>query len=226
MLTVKLVADPYPPYQFEENGRIIGVDHDVITESLKTHGIAAETSLYGWDECMARMSNGEAEGIFQITETPERTGRFLFSDRLRTARTLFFKRAGSVIDLNGTGDLVSQLSNQRVGVLSGYSYNPAIDSLSDSCKVERGSSEDLLKGLLQNEFSLALMDYGVAVYLMTRLHMKGIASVQGYEIPRALHAAFQKDLVELAKLFNAGLRAIRESGVYGEIFRRYGLESL
>jgi len=223
MVTVKLVADPYPPYQFEENGRIIGVDHDVITESLKVHGILAETSLYGWDECMAMMANGKADGIFQITRTPERTRRFLFSERLRTASTLFFKRDGFEIDLDGAAQLVTRLRKLKIGVLSGYSYGPAIDSLSDSCKVERESSEGLLNGLLQDEFSLALMDHGVAAYLMKRMHIKGIDSAQGYGIPRALYVAFQKDISALAHHFNSGLREIKESGVYGEIFRRYSL---
>ena len=223
MVTVKLVADPYPPYQFEENGRIIGVDHDVITESLKVRGISAETSLYSWDECMAMMDNRKADGIFQITRTPERARRFLFSDRLRTASTLFFKRTGFGINLDGTVDLLPRLRNLKIGVLSGYSYDSAIDSLSDSCKVERESSEGLLGGLLQDEFFLALMDHGVAVYLMKRMHIKGIDSAQGYEIPRVLHVAFQKDISDLAHHFNSGLREIKKSGIYGRIFRRYGL---
>jgi polar amino acid transport system substrate-binding protein len=223
MATVKLVADPYPPYQFEENGRIIGIDHDVITESLKVHGIAAETSLHGWDECMAMMADRKADGIFQITRTPERAEQFLFSDRLRTASTLFFKRTGLGVDLDGTAQLAPQLSNLKIGVLSGYSYDPAIDSLSGSCKVERESSEALFGGLLQDEFSLALMDQGVAAYLMKRMRMKEIDSARGYEISRELYVAFQKDMSELAHHFNSGLREIRESGVYGEIHRSYGL---
>jgi polar amino acid transport system substrate-binding protein len=225
-MIVKLVADPYPPYQYEDEGRVIGVDHDIIKTSLKVYGIGAETSLCSWDECMALMENRTVDGIYQITRTPERTAHFLFSEQMRTARTQFHQRTGSAASLDSTVDLVSQLRYLKIGILSGYSYNPDIDSLSDEYKVERQCSEDLLNGLLDEEYSLALMDHGVAVYLMERLGINEIETVEGYEISRPLYVAFQKDLIQLTQHFNAGLEVIRESGVYGDIFRRYGLESI
>ena len=219
----RLVADPYPPYQFEENGRIIGVDHDVITESLKIQGITVETSLHSWDECMALMGKRKADGIFQITRTPERARRFYFSERLRTASALFYKKTGFAVKFNSTVDLASQLGNLKVGVLSGYSYTPAVDNLGNAYKIEKESSESLLNGLLQDEFALALVDRGVASYLMAKLRLEGIDSAPGHEISRELYVAFQKGLSELAHLFNIGLRRIKKNGVYGEVFRRYGL---
>jgi polar amino acid transport system substrate-binding protein len=223
-MTVKLVADPYPPYQFEEGGEIIGVDHDIVAESLKIHGITAETSLHNWDDCMALMEKGTADGIFQITRTPERTAQFLFSECLRTARTVFFKKAGYTIHLNDSVDLITQLRGLRIGVQSGYSYSPSIDSLGAEYKIERESGEDLLMGLLQDECSLILMDHGVAVYLMKRLGIREIERVQGFDIQRALHVAFQKDHADLIRHFNEGLGTLKKNGTYGEIFRTYGLD--
>ena len=219
----RLVADPYPPYQFEEHGMVRGVDHNIIAESFKIHGITAETTLQGWDECMAMMNSGKADGIFQITTTPERKARFLFSEQLRAASTLFFRRSGFSIDLNSRVDLAYQLGGLKTGVLSGYSYDPAVDSLSDELKVVTDSSESLLYGLRQGKFDLALMDQGVAAYLMAKLLIEDIDTVPGYKISRQLYVAFQQDLSELASLFNKGLRKIKESRVYDEIFRNYGL---
>jgi polar amino acid transport system substrate-binding protein len=220
---VRLVADLYPPYQFEEHGIIRGVDHDVIAESFKIQNIKAETTLHSWDECMSMMDSGKADGIFQITTTPERKARFLLSEQLRAASTLFFKRAGFSKDLDSNVDLASQLKGMKTGLLSGYSYDPAVDSLSDELKVATDSSESLLFGLRQGEFDLALMERGVAAYLMARLRIEEIDNIPGYEIQRQLYVAFQKDLTELASHFNTGLRKIKESGVYDEIFRKYGL---
>ena len=221
---VRLVADPYPPYQYEEGGSVRGVDHDIITEAFKVRGIRTETALYSWDGCIAQMEEEKADGIFQITRTPQRARRFIFSHQLRTAATLFFKKKGLCIALDGPAEPVFFLQDHKIGVLSGYSYDPVIDDLSGEQKVEKQSSESLLYGLSAGEFDLALMDIGVAACLMRNLRIEGLDSVPGYEITRQLYVAFRKDLMELAVLFDSGLREIKENGVYDGIFRKYGLQ--
>ena len=221
---VRLVADPYPPYQYEEGGSVRGVDHDIIKEAFKVRGIRTETALYSWDGCIAQMEEEKADGIFQITRTPQRVRRFIFSHQLRTAATLFFKKKGLCIALDGSSEPVFFLQDHKIGVLSGYSYDPVIDDLSGEQKVEKRSSESLLYGLSAGEFDLALMDIGVATCLMRNLRIEGLDSVPGYEITRQLYVAFRKDLMELAVLFDSGLREIKENGVYDGIFRKYGLQ--
>ncbi len=219
--TVKLVADPYPPYQYEENGIIKGVDHDIITRAFKEHGIEMETRLFKWDVCIEQMEKRKADGIFQITRTPEREKIFLFSKPLRTARTVFYRNAKSSLDLIKDIELSVQLEGYRLGVLAGYSYDFIIDSLNKSLKVEVDNQESLLEGLKREEFDLAIMDIGVAAYLMKKTNINCIEMVEGYEIKRRLHVAFQKELVELVNLFNQGLDRIKEKGLYNQIFKKY-----
>lgn len=221
---VRLVADPYPPYQYEEGGSVRGVDHDIIKEALKVRGIRTETALYSWDQCIAQMEEEKADGIFQITRTPERVRRFIFSHELRTATMLFFKKKGFRIVPDGSAEPSFLQQDHKIGVLSGYNYDPVIDDLSGEQKVEKQSSESLLYGLLAEEFDLALMDLGVASYLIGKLRIEDIDSVSDYEITRQLYVAFRKDLPELAVLFDSGLREIKENGVYDGIFRKYGLQ--
>jgi polar amino acid transport system substrate-binding protein len=90
---VRLVADPYPPYQFEERGLVKGSDYEIVTRALALSGVRTIIKLLPWDACLDAMRCGEAGAIFQITPTPEREHEFLFSKPFRTARTLFFKRA-------------------------------------------------------------------------------------------------------------------------------------
>ena len=71
-ITVQLVADPYPPYQFSENETICGVDHDVIVAAFREVGLETMTTLLPWNECLSRVRGGEADGIFQIQRSPER----------------------------------------------------------------------------------------------------------------------------------------------------------
>jgi polar amino acid transport system substrate-binding protein len=219
---VKLVADPYPPYQFEKNGKITGFDHDIISEAFGVHDVEVRTSLHGWDECMSLLQAGGADGIFQITRTPEREKLFLYSERLRTARTLFFKREADSIQLDNDRNLSDELAGKKIGVLAGYSYNDAVDRLESSLKVEKTGSEDLLRGLVRIEFSLALMDEGVAAFLMKKLELAGVEPLPGFEITRPLYVAFRKDLHDHVRIFNSGLAEIRKSGVYESVYSRYG----
>ena len=90
-------------------------------------------------------------------------------------------------------------------------------------KVEKRGSEDLIAGLLAEEFDLALMDTGVAAHLIKSMKIKDIERVTEYEITRQLYVAFQKSLPKLEVFFNSGLEKIKEEQIYDGIFRKYGL---
>ena len=97
-----------------------------------------------------------------------------------------------------------------------------MDGLESELKIEKTSSGSLIRGLARGEFSLALMDEGVAAFLMKRLGVEGLEQVMGFDIPRTLYVAFRKDLSSPVRLFNSGLAEIRKSGIYDSICRRFG----
>lgn len=222
--TVKLVADPYPPYQYKENNTVKGIDHDIITAAFEEYKIKTKTQLFAWEVCIEHMEMKKVDGIFQITITPEREKAFLFSKPFRTAKTAFFRNTKTPIRLNKDVEILTQLKRYKLGVLAGYSYDPMIDSLTEPVRTEVNSQEMLLEDLLRRKFDLALMDLGVAAYLIEKMGMDDIERVEGYEITRQLHVAFQKHLHELVNLFNAGLDKVKEKGLYNKIFKNYGLD--
>lgn len=222
--TVKLVADPYPPYQYEENGIVKGIDHDIITAGFKEHKIETKTRLFPWQVCIEYMEMKKVDGIFQITVTPERGKAFLFSKPFRTAKSVFFRDAKTSVRFNKDDEILTQLKRYKLGVLAGYSYDPIIDSLREPVKTEVKSQEMLLEDLSRRKFDLAIMDLGVAAYLIEKMYLDGIERVEGYEITRQLHVAFQKHLCELVNLFNSGLDKVKEKGLYNKIFKNYGLD--
>ena len=229
-LTARLVADPYPPYQYEEDGAIKGADHDVVHQAFRASGIEARTALHPWDECMRRMESGLADGVYQIMKTPEREHSYLFSDLLRAAKTVLF---GLKCGIAGDAPRSNRFSSRRpteglftglkLGVLGGYSYHPAVDGLTPAQKIETAGHELLLQGLREGKFDLALMDLGVAEHLFNELDIENVARVGSLEIARDLYLAFQKGRGDLVKLFNEGLGIVRRSGAYDAVYSRYGL---
>lgn len=222
--TVTLVADPYPPYQYEEDGAVKGVDHDIITAAFQEYSIETTTQLFPWEVCIEHMEMKKADGIFQITSTPEREKAFLFSKPFRTARTVFFSTARASVSFHKDGDILSQLKGYRVGVVAGYSYDPLIDRLKEPLKIAVKSQEMLLEDLVRGTFDLAIMDLGVAEYLIKKMGIEDIERVGGFEITRQLHVAFQQDRDELVTFFNTGLDKVQEKGLYKGTFEMYGLD--
>jgi polar amino acid transport system substrate-binding protein len=224
MRKVRMVADPYPPYQYEEEGKVRGVDHEIVVAAFAVHGITAQTRLRPWRECLEYVERGKADGVFQVLPNPEREARFLFSERLRTEKTLLLHAARDPAGLP-PGQNGDPFQGRRLGVLEGYSYGPAVDRLQGPQKVERQSHEALLQALAAGEVDLVLMDAGVAAYLAGRLGVRGLEALPGYEIARPLHAAFRRQGAWMVRLFNAGLKTVRENGIYDRILESYGLRT-
>ncbi len=218
---VQLVADPYPPYQYVEGGEVQGIDHDVIQAAFREHGIETHTRLFVWDECVRIMEAGLADGLFQIQPTAERARTFHFSTLLRTAQTVFLGNSNNPIDLSNMQTEAAVLEKHPLATVSGYSYDSAIDELSGPNRVFVADQEALLTGLAQGNFDLALMDWGVAVFLCRKLGIEGVGKVAGFEYQRQLHVAFQKELGEIVDLFNSGFEKLEKEGERRRIYEKY-----
>lgn len=221
--TVQLVADPYPPYQYLEGQTVRGADHDVIAAALGEQGLHSRTRLLPWDECVRLMESGEAHGIFQIQPTPEREKAYTFSVPLRTAKTVLFRNTQKPTDLVGTGKLRAALEQYVLGTVKGYTYDPLIDELEEPSRIVVESQERLLTGLSEGKFDLAIIDLGVGLYLSSMLRIRNIVRVEGYEIARVLHVAFQRTLSDISDHFNTGLEAVTKKGIRDRILTEYGV---
>jgi polar amino acid transport system substrate-binding protein len=215
---VCLVADPYPPYQYLEGAKVVGLDCELIRAAFQVQGFETEISLHPWEECLRIMEEGGADGLFQIQPTPEREKEFLFSDLLRRARTVFLENSGQPVDLTALGGLSQVAKRYSLGLVQGYSYDPEVDALPDERKTFFNGQEELLDGLSRGQVDLALMDQGVAGFLARKLGLDNIRPTRGFEVERNLHLAFRKDLKDLAELFNSGLARLEETGERQRIY--------
>lgn len=220
---VRLVADPYPPYQYQAKDRIEGVDHDVICAAFAEHGITVHTTLLPWEQCIESVRDGAAHGVFQIQRTPERQSAFIFSKPLRTARTIFLARNDSTFRFSSEEIPEATLSKHLLGVVRGYGYDDMIANLPESAKLAVDSQEELLRGVSEGRFDVAVVDSGVGGYLSAKLHIFNLRPVEGNEISRVLHVAFAKDAGEIARTFDLGLERVRSKGIDAEIRQRYAV---
>jgi polar amino acid transport system substrate-binding protein len=220
---VPLVADPYPPYQYEEGGIVKGIDYETAASAFQAVGYDVQVRLLPWEECLRQLDSGGADGIFQIARTAKREKRYVFSDLLRTAETAFFALSNRAIRFSEGLDLHKQIEPFTLGVLAGYSYDPLIDDLDPARKVAVDRQEDLLFGLKEARFDLVVADSGVAAFLASKLGISEIERVEGFAVTRELHVAFRPACTELVVPFNEGLKKLKQQGAMQRIAKRYGL---
>lgn len=217
---VVLVADPYPPYQYVDEGKIKGFDHDVISAVFRQMGYQTKTVLLPWEECLEHLDRREAHAAFQVARTPERERRYLFSRLLRRAETALFAREGVDLQIKPLIPLDGQLRAIRVGLMAGYSYHPAIDGLA---AYRAASPEELLRGAADGQADVVVVDTGVAEYLMQKLDLPRLKRVEGFSVVRDLHVVFRKDCRQLLEQFDVQLGKAMAEGVPGRIAETYRL---
>jgi len=222
---IHLVADPFPPYQYLRHSRITGLDYGIVRAAFQSQGADIDVTLLPWEACMKRMDEKLADGIFQIAKTPDRERKFVFSDLLRTAKTVLYSNKKKPVRLGRDQDRYAQLRNFTVGVVRGYSYAPDFDARQDMRRVPVESHEQALLGLASGQFDLNIMDKGVGVYLVEKLRLSNrVQAVDNFEINRPLFAAFQSYRHEVQEMFDRGLAQIRRNRVYDTFMSRYKLQ--
>jgi ABC-type amino acid transport substrate-binding protein len=204
---VRLVADPYPPYQWADGGTLVGLDHDLVVAAFAAAGRRAETRLLPWTACLAAMRDGSADAIFQITPTSERATWLAFSRPFRSARTLLYVPSGTPRARSAAGPHAIDRS-WRLAVLEGFRYGGAIDE--HPRKVERSTDVQLLAALRAEEADAAVLDAGVAEHLLDG--DDDIAAMPGFVVDRPLHLAARRDVAGVIEAFEAGLDSIRGRG--------------
>lgn len=222
---VTLVADPFPPYQYMKGSQITGLDYEIIRKAFESQGLAISVELHPWDECIQRMDQGVADGVFQIARTPERERRFLFSDLLRTAKAVFYCNRAKPVVLDEGDRLIEKLQGTKIAVVKGYSYGTEFDNLQGISKISVGSHQESLLELSANNVDLAIIDEGVGVYLVDVLMLASkLQRVPNFQIDRPLFVAFHKARPQIRDTFNRGLGEIRKNGMYDELMSKYNLK--
>lgn len=205
MRLMRLVADPYPPYQYAAGGQVRGLDQVLIAGAFEAVGLRAETRLLTWSQCLEAMRDGTADAIFQITPTPERERWLAFSRPFRAARTLLYRRRDTIVPDAAPADFPTLAAELRVGVLEGFSYGSVVDAA--PAALAAPSDDALLAALRDGVVDVAVLDQGVARHLLNGT--RELVAVPGFCVTRALHLACRSEDRAFVDAFDSGLAAIR-----------------
>lgn len=154
-------ADPFPPYQFYNAGRLEGTDYRAIDQCLDRLGLDREYILAPWAEIEQMLTRGKIDMAFQVQKTPEREKIYHFSKLLRNAVTGFVSLAP--LKLDHVSDIKKQ--GLTLAVIDGYQYGPETGQLCSASKICCADIKGQAAAVINGRADLAVVDIGVFTYL-------------------------------------------------------------
>lgn len=215
------VFEEYPPYEYLENGKFVGLDIDIVREVCKRIGSKPIFRVRPWKRCLLEMKNGESDAVLSLFNTPERN-EFLYYP----TEHLFFEQ--NVIlarkERNLTVSNLDDLKKLNVGIIAGYSYGEKFDHYKGITKESCKSPEEMLKKLDAGRMDVGIGNSLVCKYLNKKLGFDEIESIY-ILLNDPMYVAFSKasklDGETLSKKFSETLKKMREEGFFEHIEKKY-----
>lgn len=115
----------FPPYAFQQDGELRGVDVDIVREMAKRAGLEVDILPTPWRRLMRMLRSGKADGGFSLFKTRERDDFFLYVDAtpIHSNSMAAFVTADSALTVNALEDLYGL----KVGVNTDFSVSAAFD---------------------------------------------------------------------------------------------------
>jgi polar amino acid transport system substrate-binding protein len=199
---------------------------DLAREAFRRSGRSVKIVTVPWARGISFARSGETDGIMTLYRTPDRESYLDFSDEAVLVQDqAFYVRAGTGASF---GPAIAGLADKRIGIMTKISYGAQFDAL-----MRRGffshldpqtTIETLVKMLVAGRVDVVPAFRGTmrrtarSLGLMDRIEelplpMEALPSYVGFTRAR--------DMSEVKRDFDSGLRSMKVDGGYGLLLKRY-----
>ncbi len=213
--------EEYPPYEYYENGKIVGFEVDIIREICKKLGAEPVFEDVPLKRALMLIKEGKVDAVFSIMKTPERLGYLYYPvEPVYFETNVILVKKGSKLKIKTLDDM----KGKKVGVVKEYSYGTNFDSLKGSMvRDESDSIEQMLKKMDAGRTDYAVGNEQVCRFLAKKL---GIAIEVIHVVSKdPAYVVFSKATGERGKKqamkFGRLLRQLRNDGTIDKIMARY-----
>ena len=218
----------FPPFEFVENGKVVGINQETISEVLKRSGYKVKFIPLPWKRALISTKDGTIDAIASIKKSPHLSNNFIFSDPIMYTQEYFFKKTSSNLKLVSIKDL----QPYKIGTVDQYFYGLNFHE-KDFPKLFPITSTtpevDNLEKLNANRVDLVLCSVNICNYwinkypkLFTGIDYIKNPSVSGVQ---ALYIAFSKnnskDSEKIVKKFNEELKKYIAEGNISYSIKKY-----
>jgi len=222
--TLRLVADPWPPFN-DQTLLNNGLASDLVVTALGRAGYASTYAQVPWPRAVRGLQQDIYDVLINAWYTDERKVYGHYSEPYLVNRIRFLQRKGADIHFAQLSDLYPY----SIAVVRDYAYSPAFGQDARLNKVEVVSFELAARMLHARRVQLTLEDELVARYQLSR-SLAGIRQQLEF-LPQPLSENGLHILIsrkhpqhrQIADAFNRAIEAMRADGSYAQIFQRHGL---
>jgi len=228
MEKIYLTSGEWPPY-YSKNLPHGGVANQIITESFAQVGLVVEYSFLPWKRAIEAASHGSAVGSAGWLRTDAREKDFLFSDPVFESMRVLFHRRDRAFDWTRPEDL----KDLRVAVTLGSAAEIGLEAVlaQGNGKLDIAKSyASGMKKLVAGRVDVYVCNVGVGLHVLRKQMPKEDAALITYHVRPFLvennhliisrHAKDGQDIIDK---FNLGLRQLKDSGRYDQIFDEFFL---
>jgi glutamine transport system substrate-binding protein len=210
----------YAPFEYLEEGKIVGFDIDLLDAVMKEAGYDYEVKNLGWEPLFETLRGENADlGISAITINDERKQSFDFSRPYFESTNMILVPEGSHI--KNANDLVGV----RIGVQNGTTGAAAVEKLLGENHPDISKYENnvlAIMALKSGEVSAVVADNTVVEeYVENNPNDKFIAISDTENFEAELYGLMFPKGSELREEINAALKTVIENGTYAEIFKEW-----
>ena len=206
----------FEPFEFQKDGKIVGIDVDIATDIAKDMGVTLEIQNMNFDSVVTSVSSGKADvGIAGLTENPTRANSVDFTDTYYDAsQVIIVKQNNTAI----TGK--DSLKNKKIAVQKGTTGDDVATKITGDANVERFSaSTDAVSELKNGKVDAVVIDsFPAKVFVKQNSDLKltgsGLTS-EKYSI------AVRKGNTKLVEQINKSLKKLKDNGTLDTIIQKY-----
>ena len=207
----------FPPYEYKENGQIVGLDVEIMQAVCKKLGLTLKIEDMEFDSIISAVDSGKADcGVAGMTVTEERKKNIDFTDTYVKACQVIIVLPGSAIKD------ADSLKGKKLGVQQGTTGDTLCqDYVKEGSTVERyASGAEAVLALLNGKIDAVVIDNEPAKAYLKKNEGKIIVlekplSDEEYAI------AVKKGNKELLDQINGALRELKNSGELDKIKAKY-----
>lgn len=216
-----IVTEEYPPYEFQKDGKVTGIDVEILQEAAKVTGDQLEFRFLPWKRAQKEVKEGKADGIISLFKTQEREEFLHFpTTSLSSEKNVIFTND----KFSGSIKTMKDLNGQKVGTMNEYSYGTEFDSNNDIIKEPNVSQDVLLKKLAKNRYYFVINNELVTWFMVEKLKLDNIKVTQLIVSEDPLWLGISKASPKGKKMlenFNKGLKVIKDNGTLDKVIAKY-----
>ncbi|WP_127718001.1 ABC transporter substrate-binding protein [Halobacteriovorax sp. HLS] len=215
---IEVVTDQYPPYIYYENGKLVGIQVEILSEVMSKIKIDYTLTVYPWKRCLQLMKNQNADLLLGVMKNSDREEFMFFPDEeIVNVSNKLFSLTNEKIKIK------SNFQSKTIGTMRGYYYSETFMSYKFLNKMEANSHEQLLDLLFRKR-----VDYIIGAELVIRYgaRKRGLPYYGlNYEFGKSQKhyvASSKGDLAtSIVKRFSKELSSFKKTERYRELIKKY-----